>query len=65
MTENTKTTEQNKSQSEGGCCPYCSANIEKIFACHPLSSGAGEYYVCDDCGATFEPYEYEELENEE
>lgn len=43
------------------CCPYCCAPIGKIHACHPFSSDAGEYYVCDVCGATFEPEEYQDL----
>jgi hypothetical protein len=43
------------------CCPYCCAPIEKIYACHPFSSDAGEYYVCDVCNAIFEPDEYEDL----
>ncbi len=43
------------------CCPHCKAPIDKIYECHPFSSDAGAYFVCDVCGARFEPYEYEEL----
>ena len=34
-------------------CPYC-GETEKIFACHPFSSDAGEYWVCESCNKTFE-----------
>ena len=44
-----------------GECPYCCAPIGKIHACHPFSSDACEYYVCDVCDAQLEPDEYEAL----
>lgn len=47
------------------CCPYCYAPLDKIKECHPFSSDAGAYFVCDVCNARFEPNEYEELEDEE
>ena len=43
------------------CCPYCCSGLEHIYACHPFSSDACEYYVCDVCDATLEPEEYEDL----
>lgn len=46
------------------CCPYCCAPIGKIVACHPFSSEAGEYFVCEVCGAEITPEEYEDLLDE-
>ena len=43
------------------CCPYCCAPIGSIVECHPFSSDAGAYFVCEICDTYFEPYEYEEL----
>lgn len=35
-------------------CPYCG---EKLYECHPFSSDALAYLVCDKCGAKFDTYE--------
>ena len=43
------------------CCPYCYEPIDNIEECHPFSSDAGAYFICNGCGARFEPDEYEEL----
>lgn len=42
---------------------HCTCGGE-LHACHPFSSDAGEYFVCDDCGATYEPYEVEEIQED-
>ena len=39
----------------------CKHPIDKINECHPFSSDAGAYFVCEICNTCLEPYEYEEL----
>jgi len=44
-------------------CPYCES-VGKIEECHPFSSDAGMYFVCDECDHEFTPEEYEALLDE-
>lgn len=47
------------------CCPHCCSPIGKIHECHPFSSDAGAYFVCEVCDTEFTPDEYEDLITEE
>ena len=44
-----------------GNCPYCDTEFDKIKECHPFSSDAGAYWICEGCNTTYDEGEYLEL----